>query len=321
MNILRILLILFILVIPGISYAKSSCTTCTYPGTGNDCGDEDTGTFCAASCTQSDIQTAVTAALASGVTDLTVYVPACDIEWTPGQKLIINTGSTKDLRLIGYGEASTKIKYFQMGYGASGNGNYANLIEWGHMYVYSNGVLTTPVQSARLRAYASQIGKEIYWHHLTILDYKVEYPIHLEGWLGVISSMTLRVVDRDGQNPYGITIHGNGQYSNHKADLGTRNAFFIEDSTFTNASHSVSLFCNAFVVFRYNAVIGSDSYVDIHGPNYNGCAADYPGNTTPNDSMEVGVTRYITIYFILLMMVQRPQDQVPQVLLQIILCM
>src|SRR4030043_1446642 len=115
---------------------------------------------------------------------------------------------------------------------------HANLIEWAHMTAYSDSVnITTPrVQRQRQRAYASQIGKEIYWHHLSILDYKTLYNLTLEGWHGVVSNVTIRAVPSSpgSQNPYGFTIHGDGQYSDHVPDLGTKNALFVEDSKFYN---------------------------------------------------------------------------------------
>ena len=241
-------------------------------------------TWCAASCTQADLQTAVNSALASGRTDVIVYAPPCDIAWTPGQKLIIATGLTKNLRLIGSGETTTKIKYFQLGIGTGGTGMYTNLIEWGHMTAYSDGVTLCSIQQTRMRAYPSQIGKELYWHNLSVLDYKLasgSYTFHLEGWHGVVSNVTIRSPTTTSY--YGFGLHGDGQYSNHKPDIGTRNALFFEGCKFYYTYHPISLFCDAYAVFRYNEVHYAKAYVDIHGANYNACAPDYPGNVAPNN--------------------------------------
>jgi hypothetical protein len=96
----------------------------------------------------------------------------------------------------------------------------------------------------------------------------------------------------EGQNPYGIAVHGDGVYSDHSLDFGTRNAFFIEDSSFESCSHSVSAFCDAYVVFRNNVVRNADSHTDLHGPGYNYCYYN-PDENTAGGGMELYDNQFI----------------------------
>ena len=231
----------------------------------------------AASCSAVDIQTAVNMVLGSGDADNTVNIPACNIVWTVGEKVNVSTGLSKKIRLIGSGQSTTKIKYFQIG--VPSDTLVSHIVEWAHMTVWSDGVTNLPPISARLRS--DPPGQELYWHDITIDSYKTNYVLHLEGWRGVITRFTMIGVDiPSGQNNYGIGIHGDGVYSAHRNDLGTRNALFIEDSSFSYYSHTISLFCDAFAVFRHNTVNYADAYIDIHGPGYNFCKY---GPTQPND--------------------------------------
>jgi len=227
-----------------------------------------------------DVQDALDAALSDGATNVTIYIPASSphpFVWSNGASLFIPDGTTKNIRLIGSGQSTTEITHFRIRLPANG---VCHIVEFAHMTVDGNGT-SGAMMSNRMRA--GTPGKVLYWHDFTMKDYNAVYNLHLEGWLGVISGITMIGVDKAGQSDYGITFHGDGQYSDHKADLGTANAMFVEDSSFTDYGHSISLFCDAFVVFRYNIVDNADAYVDIHGPGYNACCPFYPGVSVPND--------------------------------------
>jgi MYXO-CTERM domain-containing protein len=111
--------------------------------------------------------------------------------------------------------------------------------------------------------------------------------------MGVISKMELTCTDKgESQNPYGVTVQGDGVYSDHTADFGTRNAFFIEDSTLVGCSHSVSSFCDGFIVFRHNTVRKADSHTDLHGPGYNYCHYN-PDEKTAGGGMELYDNQFV----------------------------
>ena len=238
----------------------------------------DINTFCAESASLLDVQSAVNSALASSELDVIVFIPQEEVTWVSGTRLSISTGSSKKLRLIGAGISSTIITHFQIDLPVNG---MSNLVEVGHFTAYGapEGLWSNfGFMDYRIRPF--NIGDEIYWHDLVIDRYGVNYNLHFEGWHGVVSNVNLTCRDRSGQNPYGITIHGDGKYSNHLNNVGSGNALFIEDSTFNYCGHSISLFCNAYVVFRNNTVNNADSYLDIHGPGYNFC---FYGNPSPED--------------------------------------
>lgn len=237
----------------------------------------DATTWCAASCGLADVQTAVDAALANSAFDVIVYIPAGNCTWINGTKLDVATGTKKDIRVIGSGEGSTKIIHFRIHLPTDGASHIAELA---HITMDGNGT-SGAMMDMRMRA--SSPGRTLHWHDFTMKNYNANYNLHFEGWIGLIDHATMYGVNQAGQSHYGITFHGDGQYSDHTGDLGTANAMFVEDSYFKNYGHSISLFCDAFVVFRYNTIDNADTYIDIHGPGYNSCYSGYPGVSSPND--------------------------------------
>jgi hypothetical protein len=241
-------------------------------------------TFCASSCDLSDVQAAADNAMASGLADTTIYVPSCASDphrWPAGEKLVLHTDSAKVIRLIGSGQSTTRINHFQIDVPDS---TKLNLVELGHISCDGNQAVPSMLDY-RLRP--ETLNLELYWHDFSIQGYSGNYTLHFEGWQGVVSNLTMTCMDNsDGQNPYGIAAHGDGVYSDHSFDFGTRNAFFIEDSTFDSCSHSVSAFCDAYVVFRNNVIRNADSHTDLHGPGYNYCFYN-PDENTAGGGMEL----------------------------------
>lgn len=207
--------------------------------------------------------------MASGIQDTTIVVPACDpnpYTWASGSKLVLVTDPTKVIRLIGSGTDTTEIVNFQIDVPDS---TKLNLVELGHMSLDGNDE-NHSLTDYRLRP--ETLFVELYWHDLIIKNYASTYTLTFEGWFGLISNIEMWCEDRGStQNPYGITVHGDGVYSDHSVDFGTRNALFIEDSRFDNCSHTISSFCDGYIVFRHNTVTRADSHTDLHGPGYNYC--------------------------------------------------
>jgi hypothetical protein len=241
-------------------------------------------TFCASSCDLGDVQAAADDAMASGLADTTIYIPSCTPDpcsWPESEKLVLNTDVNKTIRLIGSGVETTRIVHFQIDVPGSGK---LNLIELGHISCDGNEAVPSMLDY-RLRP--ETLNTELFWHDFEVIGYIGNYTLHFEGWQGVVSNLAMTCQDNtDSQNPYGIAVHGDGVYSDHSLDFGTRNAFFIEDSSFENCSHSVSAFCDAFVVFRNNVVRNADSHTDLHGPGYNYCYYN-PDENTAGGGMEL----------------------------------
>lgn len=257
------------------------CALCIEPGALN-CTDQNT--FCSASCDFKDVQAAADSAMASGLADTTIYIPACSpnpYTWSAGQKLLLQTDPSRAIRLIGSGKDTTVIKHFQIDVPESTN---LNLVELGYLGCDGN---QTVVSMLDYRLRPETLNTELYWHHFSVDGYTGGSTLTFEGWRGVVSNVEMTCHDRAaGQNAYGITVHGDGIYSDHSVDFGTRNAFFIEDSTFDSCSHTVSSFCDGFVVFRNNNVRNSDSHTDLHGPGYNYCYYN-PDEKTAGGGMEL----------------------------------
>jgi hypothetical protein len=242
-------------------------------------------TFCASSCNLDDVQAAADDAMASGLADTTIYIPSCSPDpcsWPEGEKLVLNTDVNKTIRLIGSGVESTRIVHFQIDVPGSGK---LNLVELGHISCDGNEATPSMIDH-RIRP--ETLNTELFWHDFKITGYTGNYTLHFEGWHGVVSNldMTCRDIPYPTQNPYGIAVHGDGVYSDHSLDFGSRNAFFIEDSSFDSCSHSVSAFCDAFVVFRNNVVRNADSHTDLHGPGHNYCYYN-PTEETAGGGMEL----------------------------------
>jgi hypothetical protein len=241
-------------------------------------------TFCAASCDLSAVQAAADNAMASGADDTTIYIPDCASDphtWPAGEKLVLTTDAAKTIRLIGSGESTTRILHFQI---AVPDSTKLNLVELGHITCDGN-LAVAGMLDYRLRP--ETLNTEIYWHDFIVQGYTGNYTLHFEGWQGVVSNLSMTCRDNpDGQNPYGIAVHGDGVYSDHSLDFGTRNALFIEDSSFDSCSHSISAFCDAYVVFRNNLVRNADSHTDLHGPGYNYCYYN-PDENTAGGGMEL----------------------------------
>ena len=269
-----ILLAGFLFFLPIVCYAIE-------PG---DINCDDANTFCASSCAFNDVQAAADNAMASGLADTTIYIPACSpnpYSWIAGQKLALQTDPAKVIRLIGAGRNMTRIVHFQIDVPAS---TKLNLVEFGHISCDGHQVIGS-LLDYRLRP--ETLYTELYWHHFSVTGYTASYTLTFEGWLGVVSNMEMTCRDNGAnQNAYGITVHGDGVYSDHSVDFGTRNAFFIEDSTFNSCSHSVSSFCDGYVVFRNNTIRNSDSHTDLHGPGYNYCYYN-PDEKTAGGGMEL----------------------------------
>jgi hypothetical protein len=225
--------------------------------------------FCALTCALEDVQQAANAAMASGLPDTTVYVPECNpnpYTWPTDSNLSLSTDADRVIRLIGSGKDTTGIIHFQVGVPSS---TRLNLVELAHM-TFDGGDAVDSIMSYRLRP--ETLNTELYWHDFVIRNYTASYTLSLEGWFGVISNIEMWCEELGSrQNPYGIGVLGDGVYSDHTLDFGTRNALFIEDSLFDSCSHTVSCFCDAYVVFRHNTVSRSDSHTDLHGPGYNYC--------------------------------------------------
>ncbi len=228
----------------------------------------DANTFCADSCALEDVQHAADEAMGSGLNDTIIYIPPCSPNpaiWEAGAKLALATDQSRTIRLLGSGQDTTQIIHFQIDVP---NSTRLNLVELGHLGCNGNNAIGAMLDY-RLRP--EECYKELYWHDFSVKGYTGSYTLTLEGWFGVISNLNMVCTDRDGQNPYGVVVHGDGVYSDHTVDFGTRNAFFIEDSTFDSCSHTVSSFCDGFVVFRNNTIRNADSHTDLHGPGYNYC--------------------------------------------------
>lgn len=222
--------------------------------------------------------------MASGLTDTTIHIPACTPDpytWAAGEKLALQTDSSKVIRLIGSGQNATIIVHFQIDVPDS---TQLNLVEFGHIGCDGNQEIDSMLDY-RLRP--ETLNTELYWHDFSIEGYTGSYTLTFEGWMGVVSRANMICKDNGAhQNAYGITVHGDGVYSDHSVDFGTRNAFFIEDSTFENCSHTVSSFCDGYVVFRHNVIRNADSHTDLHGPGYNYCYYN-PDEKTAGGGMEL----------------------------------
>lgn len=244
----------------------------------------DAHTFCAVSCALNDVQAAANNAMASELSDTTIYIPICESNpyvWGVGDKLVLNTNPSKVIRLLGSGQDSTRIVHFQIDVPSS---TQLNLVEFGHIGCNGNQAVDAMLDY-RLRP--ETLNTELYWHHFSVEGYTTGYTLTFEGWLGVVSHLDMTCRDNGtGQNAYGVTIHGDGVYSDHSVDFGSRNAFFIEDSTFDGCSHTVSSFCDGYVVFRNNTIRNADSHTDLHGPGYNYCFYN-PDEKTAGGGMEL----------------------------------
>jgi hypothetical protein len=274
----RLFIIIMFLIIAKPSFAINSA----------DVNCSASNTFCAASCSLSDLQAAVDKALNSKLPDVIVYIPSkgSPATWVEGTKLSINADSATKVHLIGSGVQTTDITNFQIDLPSNG---VSNLVEVADFSAHGNGKNSSfGFMDYRLRPPA--LWDELYWHDLVISNYGANYTLHFEGWKGLISHLDLTCVDDPtSQNDYGIVVHGDGTYSEHKDEMGSNNpkgnVFYIEDSTISNCSHSVSLFCDAYVVFRHNTVSNADAYLDIHGPGYNYCY--YSGTSDAGGGYEV----------------------------------
>jgi hypothetical protein len=174
---------------------------------------DDANTFCAASCALSDIQTAADSAMASGSADTTIYIPACTpnaYTWTAGEKLVLKTDPSKVIRVIGSGRDTTRIIHFQIDVPSS---TKLNLVEFGQIDCNGNQAVASMLDY-RLRP--ETLNTELYWHDFSVEGYTSSYTLTFEGWLGVVSNVDMTCKDDpDHQNSYGITVHGDGVYSDH----------------------------------------------------------------------------------------------------------
>lgn len=245
---------------------------------------QDAATFCADSCALDDVQAAADSAMASGLADVLIHIPACTpnpYTWTAGEKLALATDANTVIRLVGAGRDATTIVHFQIDVPAS---TQLNLVEFGHIGCNGNEAVSAMLD---YRMRPEMRDTELYWHDFSVRGYTGSYTLTFEGWLGVVSNVDMVCHDNGAsQNAYGITVQGDGVYSDHTVDFGTRNAFFIEDSTFDGCSHTVSSFCDGFVVFRNNTVRNADSHTDLHGPGYNYCYYN-PSEKTAGGGMEL----------------------------------
>ncbi len=218
------------------------------------------------SCSQADVQLAVSQVISGG--GGIVYIPAGASTWTTG--VTVNTGSTKNIKIIGAGQGVTTINDFYLIVPASGS----NVVEIAHMTIGSS-IRSGGIFSEKFRPANSPGSKELHFHDLTISG---RGPIGtIEGWNGVVNNNTFNC--RSGQ--YGWYVHGYGNYDSTRPAMGTRSSIFFENNTFNGCYHSISGFCNSKIVFRYNTVAGSTHCVDVHGPSYNYCQYASPVGT-PN---------------------------------------
>lgn len=218
------------------------------------CSDADT--YCAASASLSDVQTAVNNCIAGG--GGIVYIPAGTVTWT--STLSVDTGTGKDIRIIGAGQGVTNITDFKLSIPSSG----VNLIELAHMTITGSNESSIFTEKFRPAENPCSTSHELYIHDLTTNNYG---PIGtIEGWYGVVANCTFNVKS----NQYGWYVHGCGDYDS-SFTFGTRENIFFEDNIFDSAYHSISGFCNAHIVFRYNTIKNSTHCVDMHGPSYNWC--------------------------------------------------
>jgi len=202
------------------AWATSPCTTCTYPGTNNNCGDADDTTFCAATLSLSDVQDALDAGINSGETDYTIYLPSGTSDWGSGNYLIVESSTTKNTRIIGYGKTNTIINNLRIR--ATSYSNSFRIVEIGHLTGHgqsnSGAFMYGRMRPAIRTGVADQtLTDEIYWHDLAITLYNSNYNLHFEGWKGVISGLDLTcLTNAPSQGDYGITVHGDGHYSDSR---------------------------------------------------------------------------------------------------------
>jgi hypothetical protein len=88
-----------------------------------------------------------------------------------------------------------------------------NLVEFGQIDCNGNQAVASMLDY-RLRP--ETLNTELYWHDFSVEGYTSSYTLTFEGWLGVVSNVDMTCKDDpDHQNPYGITVHGDGVYSDH----------------------------------------------------------------------------------------------------------
>jgi hypothetical protein len=220
----------------------------------------------AKSCSAADVQTAVNSVINGG--GGAVYIPVGSCTWT--STVSVTTGQTPTIRIIGVGQSSTTITNFGL---TVPNPAGTNLIELSNMTLIAG---SNSFFSEILRP-AARVNLELDFHHLTISGYGTGYGsiAMFEGWYGVFHHNTITCASNEA---YGFYIHGDGTFPTTWT-YGTRNSLFFENNTFSNCYHSISGFCGAKVVFRYNTVTQSTWTVDFHGPGYDECF--FPNTGTP----------------------------------------
>lgn len=228
----------------------------------------------AASCSASDIQSAIDTCISTG--GGTVTVPACDAfnTWGAGDRVYKDVGST-ELRVVGQGTDKTKIGY------TSGNQTKSPMFrfvgsgfkELGNMYLMGDGYSSS---SGRIAiGIAGAVNSRI--HHIITKNFA--------GPTGTICGTSNLLIDHCifhkvlYGGTYGWYAYGNNSYpQDWTSNFGTNNYnIFFEDNTFYECHHPVSLFTAATVVIRYNTFSFSHTdslytnVLDCHSCCYGDC--------------------------------------------------
>ncbi len=239
-------------------------------------------THIAPSCSQADVSSAVSAA-ADGDT---VFVPAGSCTWTSAVSF------SKALTIQGAGESMTKIAggRFDVSVPSGKSWRITAMEVSGASFVNINGASKNfRVDHITIDSSTGYAQNRVFWIQPSGTDYVA----------GVIDHVTFN-------NPNAIQIHYRGGTSDggnsswmRPLGLGGPDAVYVEDSTFNNATHSVSgpvTDCEGGgrIVFRYNTVY--NSYIEMHDAiigGFRGCRKWEIYNNTFHMTYASGQCTYI----------------------------
>ena len=243
----------------------------------------------AASCSASDIQSAIDTSITNGGGVITI--PACDYtnSWGAADDIVVNTNTPFYIR--GSGSGTTKIGYSNSvthsgwmwefigsgfkelsGIYLEGNNSATTYAVGGWIKIYSTGGAAGPTDAIIHDVETKYFdARSTFCHTNNLVVYDNTFGQILDGNDYQFDVYDLANVDWEAD---GISF---------PTDFGTNNFnVFFEDNTIYGSHHTVSTFVRAKVVFRYNSVIidpdqltgDNQGNLDAHEPGYGTCSSD-----------------------------------------------
>jgi hypothetical protein len=241
------------------------------------------GSRAAASCSASDIQSAVNWCLLRG--GGTVTLPACDASgsWRSNDRVVADAGST-ELRIVGQGVGSTKIGYADdQGQGVMWEFWGSGFKEFAHVDLEGNPSIGAAAVAV---AFIVRGAEDSRIHNIRTRNFRGPTSLICSTRNLVIDHCDFGDVLYDTTYQFYVFDTANVPWSDGwPGNFGTENYnIFFEDNLIGGAHHPVSLFERAKVVFRHNTVtIPASRYgpagnyqgnLDSHSPGFGSCDSD-----------------------------------------------